>query len=221
MALVIKAVGENSEVMTPSTGNQTPRQQQLVAARKQAADLERLRAQKYAAHQSAVNKARRAQKANGLTQEEDSVFRFRCEHCLLLNKCAECRKGKTALQLRRNLHLYEMQMMESLAARREKVVQLNTELDEELRQEQRRKYRAKSPERVSCRGRRGRKLRFSLADVPYPVKERELRYEDFAHNNQGLLLQWGNRLSELQYDRQAWRRELDWLLAMRGCAPKN
>ena len=192
------------------TGTLSPRQQRQVAARKQAADLERLRAQKYAAHQSAVSKARKAQEADGLMQEEDSVFRFLCEHCLLLNKCAECRKGKTALQLRRNLQLYEQQMQESLAARREKVIQLNTELDEELRQDQRRKYRAKS-----------RKLRFSLADVPYPVKERELRYEDFAHNNQGLLLQWGNRLSELQYDRHAWRRELDWLLAMRGCAPEN
>lgn len=191
------------------------RQQRLLKARKEAADLERRGAQKFAARQRAMNKA---QEANGPLQEEDSVFRFRCEHCILLNDCMECRKGKSALQLRRNLHLYVQQMQESLAERREKVRQLNLELDEELRQEQRRKYRNKFLDCESQSALRTKKLRFSLGDVPQPVKERELLYEDFADTNQGLLLQWGNRLSELQYNRQAWRRELDSLVARRGCA---
>lgn len=86
----------------------------------------------------------------------------------------------------------------------------------------RNKYRAKPTaegEQVPDTA-RARKLRFNVADVPQPVKERELRYEDYSHNREGLLLQWGNRLHALSNDREAWRQELDAMVARRGCAPE-
>ena len=158
---------------------------------------------------------------NNPVKEEHYVFSVRCEHCILLHECMSCSKSVNLLQLRRNRRLYVQYWRERIEARCQKVHKLNDDLDAELRQELQLKYRPNSStedDQVPQSVPRPRKISFNLTDVPQPVKERELRYEDFADTNEGLLLQWGNRLHHFNYDREAWVKERDAMVAKRGCA---
>ncbi|KAG0716916.1 hypothetical protein GWK47_008516 [Chionoecetes opilio] len=120
-----------------------------------------------------------AREGDGPPQQGDSVFNMKCEHCLCLFDCTECKETMSQAELQRQYRVLKRQYFENLEARRDRVIQLNDELDAEKKM--RNKYSAKPtgegeqvPDTV-----RARKLRFNMADVPQPVKERELRYKDY------------------------------------------
>ncbi|KAG0718588.1 hypothetical protein GWK47_052160 [Chionoecetes opilio] len=144
-----------------------------------------------------------AREGDGPPQQGDSVFNMNCEHCLRLYDCAECKETMSPAEFQRQMRVLQRQWREHQEARRDRVIQLNDELDADLRHKMRNKHGAKPtgegeqvPDTV-----RARKLRFNMADVPQPVKERELRYkEDYSQNHEGLLLQWKKRLHALSND---------------------
>ena len=85
-----------------------------------------------------------------------------------------------------------------LKKRRKRVRALN----DELIQESNKADKADKPQRSP-------KIRFNLEGLPYPIKDRELLYEDYQESGSGMLEQWENRLQELRGNKDALKKELE------------
>ena len=140
----------------------------------------------------------RAARRMGESYNQSEVFLWlatqfsskKCKHSLPPLRCKEC-FSKQKMKMRRKKEI------------RQRVKALNQEL---LHENNNKTDKADKP-------RRSPKVRFDMEGVPFPIKEREMLYDDYYSSGSGMLEQWANRLQELRGDQRALTEELESMAA--------
>ena len=122
----------------------------------------------------------------------------KCKHFLSYLECEECCSKLDGKRYKRIEEMEDKEWDRMQKERRKRVKALNDQLFQEINEAD----KADKP-------RRSPKIRFDLEDLPLPIKDRELLYEDYQESGSSMLEQWDSRLQELRGNERALTEELE------------